>query len=246
MAKIPKWQYDEFKLCGIDFSDPAEAKLYDKRHRKMRDFKQETQNIIDLLGISNKDTVIDFGCGTGAFTLNAAEKCRKIYAVDVSKAMLDFCKNKCQKANITNVEFCRAGFLTYEHKGKPVDAIITKLVLHHLPDFWKLIALKRLAAMLKCDGRLYLFDIVFSFNISDYKKTVQRWIKTAVEKNGCDSRRRIEIHMSREFSTPDWIMEGLLKKAGFKIKKSDYKDGFFATYLCSKTDGKIKCLKKTI
>jgi ubiquinone/menaquinone biosynthesis C-methylase UbiE len=234
MAKIPEWQYDEFKHCGVDFSNPAEVELYEEKHSQMRNFKQETQDMIDLIGISNKDSVIDFGCGTGAFTLNAANKCRKIYAVDVSKAMLDFCKKKCQKANISNVEFCRAGFLTYEHKAKPVDAIVTKLALHHLPDFWKLVALRRLAAMLKSGGKLYLCDIVFSFYITDYKKSVQRWIKTTVEKGDFDFKRRIETHIGQEFSTFDWVMENLLKKAGFKIKKSNYQDGFFATYLCSK------------
>ncbi len=238
MTKIPEWQYDEFKQCGIDFSDPAEVERYDKRHRRTRDFKQETQGILDLLAINDKDTVIDFGCGTGAFTLNAAEKCKKIYAVDVSKAMLDFCKKKCQKTSIRNVEFHKAGFLTYEHKAKPVDAIVTRLALHHLPDFWKLIALRRLAAMLKNGGRLYLSDIVYSFDISDYKKSVQRWIKTTVEKGGREFKKGIETHLGREFSAFDWVMEGLLEKAGFKIIKSNYNDSFFATYLCRKTSEK--------
>ena len=234
MAKIQEWQYDEFKHCGVDFSNPAEVESYEKTHQHMRDFKQETQDMIDMIGIRDKDTVIDFGCGTGAFTLNAAENCRKIYAVDVSKAMLGFCKKKCRKANIPNVEFCRAGFLTYEHKAKPVDVIVTKLALHHLPDFWKLVALKRMAAMLKKGGKLYISDIVYSFKINEFKKAVQRWIKATADKGNLDFKRRIEIHIGQEFSTMDWIMEGLLKQAGFKILKAEYKQGFFATYLCRK------------
>jgi putative AdoMet-dependent methyltransferase len=238
MKKIPEWQYDEFKHCGVDFSDPAEVERYDKRHRQMRDFKQETQDILNLLTISDKDAVIDFGCGTGAWTLNAAAHCRKIYAVDVSKAMLDFCKNKCLNDGIKNVEFHNAGFLTYQHKAKPVDVIITKLVLHHLPEFWKLIALRRMASMLKQDGKLYLYDIVYSFEMNDFKKAMKRWIQKTL-KAGCrDFKKGIETHISREFSAFDWVMEGLLERAGFKIIKADYKDGFFAGYLCRKTSGK--------
>jgi len=244
MAKIPNWQYDEFKQCGVDFSDPAEVVRYDKRHRKMRDFKKETQSIIEQLAISDKDTVIDLGCGTGAFTLNAAQNCKKIYAVDVSKAMLDFCKNKCRQEGIRNVEFRNAGFLTYKHKAKPVDAIVSRLALHHLPEFWKLVALRRMASMLKQDGRLYLFDIVYSFKINDFKKAMKRWIEIT-SKTGCrDFKKGIEIHIGREFSAFDWVMEGLLERAGFKIIKCDYKEGFFAGFLCRKTNGKENAEKK--
>ena len=234
MAKAPKWQYDEFKHCGVDFANPAEVESYEETHRNMRDFKKETQDVIKAVEISSKDTVIDFGCGTGAFTLNAADKCRKIYAVDVSRAMLDFCKMKTRKAKIKNIEFVRAGFLTYEHKAKPVDVIVTKLALHHLPDFWKLIALRRLAAMLKKGGKLCLWDIVYSFDIKDYKKCTQQWITKTVKRGDLDFKRRIEVHIGQEFSTMDWIMEKLLEKTGFKIIESNYNEGFFANYLCLK------------
>jgi putative AdoMet-dependent methyltransferase len=40
------------------------------------------------------------------------------------------------------------GFLNYEHNGPPLDMIVSNLALHHLPDFWKMIALKRIHEML--------------------------------------------------------------------------------------------------
>jgi len=86
-------------------------------------------------------------------------------AVDVSQAMLDFCKGKCEKADLSNIDYHRAGFLTYEHIDKPVDAIICRMALHHLSDFWKLIGLRNMAAVLKPGGKLFLFDVVFSFDI---------------------------------------------------------------------------------
>lgn len=234
MAKIPEWQYDEFKHCGVDFSNPNEVERYQNTHQQMRDFRRETLDMIKLIGITKKDTVIDFGCGTGAFVFNAADKCGKIHAVDVSKAMLGFCQKKCKEAKISNVKFHRAGFLTYEHKTKPVDVIISKLALHHLPDFWKLVALKRMASMLKKGGKFYLSDVVYSFKVNALKNAVQQWIRKTSAKGQSDFKRRIEIHIGQEFSTTNWIMEGLLKQAGFKILKAEYKDGFFATYLCKK------------
>ena len=43
-----------------------------------------------------------------------------------------------------------------------------------------------------------------------------------------------ETHLREEYSTHNWILEGLLERAGFEIEHSDYKDGFFASYLCIK------------
>jgi SAM-dependent methyltransferase len=76
------------------------------------------------------------GCGTGAFALHAAPYYRKIYAVDIARAMLGRARRKARKAGLTNIEFRRGGFLTYEHADDPVDAVVSVLALHHLPDFW--------------------------------------------------------------------------------------------------------------
>jgi putative AdoMet-dependent methyltransferase len=46
------------------------------------------------------------------------------------------------------------------HVEQPVDAIVTTFAFHHLPDFWKGIALKRLNRMLKEGGQLYIHDVL--------------------------------------------------------------------------------------
>jgi putative AdoMet-dependent methyltransferase len=38
-----------------------------------------------------------------------------------------------------------------------------------------------------------------------------------------------------EYSTMDWIMQGMIERAGFKIEKATHSQGFFALYLCTKT-----------
>jgi hypothetical protein len=48
--------------------------------------------------------------------------------------------------------------------GAPLGAAVTQIALHHLPDFWKQIALIRIAGMLKDGGRLCLRDMVYSFD----------------------------------------------------------------------------------
>jgi putative AdoMet-dependent methyltransferase len=43
-----------------------------------------------------------------------------------------------------------------------------------------------------------------------------------------------ETAIREEFSTLDWIMEGLLIKAGFHIEKLEYPVKFLAIYVCCK------------
>ena len=230
----PKWQYDERKSCGVNYSSILSTWFYDRRHLKFRDFKAESEEIVAILGLRNNATVIDMGCGTGAFAVNAAAYYNKIYAVDVSNSMLRCARRKARKAKLTNIEFHRGGFLTYEHEAEPVDAIVSVIVMHHLPDFWKLIGLRRLAQMLKAGGKLFLRDVVCSFDIARYKHHIEDFIQSVSEQTGPAGQWEAEIHFRREYSTYGWIMEGLLERAGFKIEKADYKDGFFAEYLCTK------------
>ena len=88
MTDIPQWQFDEFRHSGVDYSDPAVAMKYDENHQRFRDYQKSAREIIDSIKLGPDTTVIDFGCGTGAFVLHAARICRKVYAVDVSAPML--------------------------------------------------------------------------------------------------------------------------------------------------------------
>jgi ubiquinone/menaquinone biosynthesis C-methylase UbiE len=91
----PGWQYNETKPCGVNYNDVWHAWAYDQRQQGFRDYKTESNDIIALLGLDKNQKVIDMGCGTGAFAINAAKHLKKVYAVDVSNAML---RRACKKA----------------------------------------------------------------------------------------------------------------------------------------------------
>jgi len=235
-GRQPRWRYDELKPCGVNYNSVLCAMSYDIHHRRFRDFQKESEEIIALLDLDADQTVLDIGCGTGTFAIHAAERCKKVYAVDVSKAMLRCARRKARKAKLDNIEFHHGGFLSYDHKANPVDAIVSTVALHHLPDFWKLAGLKHLAQMCKAGGKLYLLDVVFSFDIGDYENRIDRWVESTAEKAGPAFASEVEIHVREEFSTFEWIMEGLLDKAGFAIEAADYRNDFIAAYLCTRTD----------
>ncbi len=51
---------------------------------------------------------------------------------------------------------------------------------------------------------------------------------------GIDTADWIASHIREEHATLDWIMKGMIERAGFRIERSDYKFGMIATYLCTK------------
>ena len=244
-ARGPVWQYNEMKSCGVNFGSFFVTRHYDRYHQAFRDYRQEAEQIVAALGLDNSATVLDMGCGTGAFAIHAAPHYRKVYAVDIARAMLGRARRKAKKAGLTNIEFQRGGFLTYEHTDRPVDGVVSALALHHLPDFWKLVGLHRLASMLRPDGRLYLRDVVFSFDVSDYTRRIEEFLEKMNARTGT-AHPGAQTHVRDEYSTCGWIMEGLLERAGFQIDRVDYRDNFLAGYVCTKKSEAVRTESLTV
>jgi ubiquinone/menaquinone biosynthesis C-methylase UbiE len=229
------WQYDDMKQVGVDYSSLIEVEAYDERMAKLRDIKCEIENTIKLLSIGSDDLVVEFGPGTGEYSLEATKHCKRVIAIDISAKMIECALNKRREREIDNIDFVHAGFLTYQHSGAPVDVVVTQLTLHHLPDFWKLIALKKIYSILKEGGNLYLKDTVYSFDTDQYEHFFEQWISRTRALAGEELAIDVTTAVKDEFSTCDWIMEGLLKRAGFTIEKVQYTQGFLAEYICKKS-----------
>lgn len=237
MTVLPAWFYDEFQQVGVDFEDTAQVELFDRNQRSSSE--QAEQALVESLGISAGHTVIDIGMGTGTFAIQASKAGARVYAVDVSHTMLAYARKKARAANAETIEFHHAGFLTYEHQGEPVDFIVTKAALHHLPDFWKMVALLRMASMLKVEGVLYLRDVVFSFDPNEYRSYVDAWIdRVAKPADEGFTVSDFETHIREEFTTFAWIIEGMLTRAGFEIERADYPAREYAQYTCRKSKTK--------
>jgi ubiquinone/menaquinone biosynthesis C-methylase UbiE len=201
---------------------------------RLRDSKKVAQDIIAALGITNDGVILELGTGTGSFAVEAANHCAKVIAVDISPTMLDYAEKKAVANGVKNIEFHSGGFLTYEHSGDPVDAVVSQLALHHLPDFWKIIALKKVAGMLKPGGRMFLRDVVYSFNVGEYAKAFNEWLEEIEGIAGIEAAIDTETAIREEYATLGWIMEGLLSRAGFTVEESYYDSKFIAAYVCSK------------
>ena len=225
------YYYNEFKALGTDYNDLEEIRIYDERMATLRNIKKEIEDTIHVIDLQKEDTLIEIGCGTGEFCIEAAKRCKKVIALDVSKNMLEYAKNKAIERGVNNISFVNAGFLSYEHQGESLDLVVSSIALHHLPDFWKLMALKNINSILKNKGKFYLHDVVFSFDINNFEKAVEGWINQSKDDR---MRKNMSKHISEEFSTTNWIMEEIIEHSGFSIKYKEYKSDFFASYLCIK------------
>jgi ubiquinone/menaquinone biosynthesis C-methylase UbiE len=228
--------YNEFKHCGVDYSDNQQAKAYDTNHKTFRDYEKEFNDTVNFLELKNVADIsmVDLGCGTGAMSIYGAKIFRKVYAVDISPEMIKQAKQKSETENVNNIEFINAGFLTYKHTSDPADLLITKFAFHHLPDFWKQIALFNMNSMLKADGILYINDVVFNFEPAQYISKIDTWLDWWRSKTDSAMVGEIETHIREEYSTFTWILEGMIEKAGFLIEKKYTTDDFVMEYKCRK------------
>jgi ubiquinone/menaquinone biosynthesis C-methylase UbiE len=227
------WHYDDLRQVGVDFEDATAVDAYDRNQRV--DAAQD-RALLDQLGVNGDHVFIDIGCGTGAFAIEAARRCRTVYAVDVSASMLAFARRRAASQTLNNMEFRRGGFLSYAHDGPPADMLVSKYAFHHLPDFWKSVALLRMNEMLRPAGRLFLSDVVFSFPLAEHRREIDAWIARMAKPQGAGfTAAEFATHVRDEHSTYDWILEGLIERAGFRIDRKDRWDAIYADYACTKT-----------
>ena len=163
------WEFDELAHAGAEHLDSAYVAAYDEK--SPTNWSEEVAELLSL-GVDATSTVVDIGAGTGTFARSMAPHVARVVAVDVSEAMVAAMRRD-------GVEAVRAGFLSYEHEGGAPDAVMSRNALHHLPDFWKAIALERIARLLRPGGVLLLQDIVYSFEPADASDAFAAWFDSA-------------------------------------------------------------------
>jgi ubiquinone/menaquinone biosynthesis C-methylase UbiE len=227
---------DEVAHAGRENLDRVHVARYDDKE----DGGGEAEvRLLQDLGLHSASTVVDMGAGTGQFALAVAPLCRQVTAVDVSPVMLARLRSKVDALGVENVDCVEAGLLSYEHAGEPADFVYCRYALHHLPDFWKAIALVRVHELLRPGGILRLWDVVYGFEPDDAPARLEAWCATGEENISTSwTRPELEEHVRDEHSTFTWLLELMIAKAAFAIEDASYSaDRVSARYVLRKSRG---------
>jgi len=225
------WVIDEVAHAGPEHLRRDYVEHFDAK--SATDF-DETVAHLKSLGLCNNSVVIDMGAGTGAFAVAAAPHSRRVIAVDVSPAMAGLAQARAKSLNLDNVEVVRSGLVSYEHFGDPADFVHSRNTLHQLPDFWKVMALRRIHRILRPKGILHLRDLVFSFSVGDTESAIGGWLEGA-SKDPARGWTALEYatHLREEYSTFSWVLEEMLSRTGFEIIDFSFSgSGIYASYDC--------------
>jgi ubiquinone/menaquinone biosynthesis C-methylase UbiE len=225
------WVIDELAYAGAEHLDAEFVAGYDRKQGHPD--PAEPLNAFAAHGLAEESTVVDFAAGTGQFALAAAARFGQVIALDVSPVMVDFLRER--GAGLPNLRLVRAGFLSYEHDGPPADGVHSRHAFHQLPDFWKTIALDRIARILRPGGVLWVRDLIYDFQPSQAAEVFQGWFDNAATDPAAGYTREDYIeHIQKEFSTYRWLWEPMLTAAGFTIEDVRYQWRVFGEYTCVK------------
>ena len=125
--------------------------------------------------VQEGQTFLDYGCGTGSFTIPAARIVGtkgKVYALDCFLRQLEIVKKKSQREGLNNIETISSDCQTGLPDGC-VDIVWMCDVLHEVKE--RRAALEELHRVLKEDGVLAIYDgmrgKVFSYTIGLFDLT---------------------------------------------------------------------------
>ena len=128
-------------------------------------------------------TVLDFGCGPGFLTIEAAElvgERGRVIAADLQQPMLDIIAKKIAGGPLeprVTLHRCEPNGIGLD---TPVDLAVAMFVIHEVPDGTKVT--KELAALVRPGGRLFLMEPKL-FHVS--RKAFERTVRAAEEEGLC-------------------------------------------------------------
>jgi len=92
-------------------------------------------NLLDHLGLADPSALVavEIGCGNGRVTHRLAERCREVWALDISPEMIS--RGRRRWAGLANVHWTVNGGADLEPvPGSSVDVVLSFIVLHHVID----------------------------------------------------------------------------------------------------------------
>jgi SAM-dependent methyltransferase len=127
------------------------SKQYDDAIRKHdAPFDKTIERTRALLSCS--DVVLDFGCGSGEFSLDLAPRVQRVHGIDTSARMVELAKGKARDRQIDNTVFDQRDLLDRSLFSQSFSTVIAFSIFHLVDDASKMLA--RLNDLLPTGGLL--------------------------------------------------------------------------------------------
>ncbi len=125
--------------------------------------RSNSRMIVEMAQIKPGDTVLDVGCGTGNLTLTAKSYVGKagfVYGLDASPEMIDEAQRKAKRYSYdrSDVIFEVGLIEKLPYPDATFDIVISRLVIHHLPDDLKRQGFAEIFRVLKPGRRIFIAD----------------------------------------------------------------------------------------
>ncbi|HUZ63197.1 MAG TPA: methyltransferase domain-containing protein, partial [Acetobacteraceae bacterium] len=118
------------------------------------------EKILQLARLQPGEAVLDVGCGTGTLAIAAKRRvgpAGAVYGIDASPEMLARADRKARKAGF-KIALKQAAAQELPFPDARFDAVLTTLVLHHLPRRAREQCAREIARVLKPGGRVLAVD----------------------------------------------------------------------------------------
>ena len=186
------WYYNERRQIGLDTAVASICDLQDDRDVRAR-------AALTALGVQRGWRIADIGCGNGVLACEAAVMGAEVDAIDISPAMLALAEIQARDRKVA-IRTQPAGLLSFAYQPNSYDLVVSEFTLHHLPDFWKAVALSRIHGALKPGACFFLRDIVFTSIPDGPERDIEAWADFNIKNHGF-SRDSVVTHMRDEYST---------------------------------------------
>lgn len=136
------------------WASPAGLKWIEHEHALDTAMAGMLEMMLDRSEIAPTDRIIDIGCGTGASTLEAAERVPdgEVLGVDISAPLLERASSRAKAEGVKNASFLLADAQTYDFSARPFDLLVSRLGMSFFSD--TVAALENLYNALNSRGKM--------------------------------------------------------------------------------------------
>lgn len=139
------------RASGYDFHSNLMGLGVDQTNSRM---------VVEMAKIKPGDTALDVGCGSGSLTLTAkkyAGSSGSVCGIDAAPEMIEVAKKKANQLR-RDVAFDIGLIEKLAFPDATFDVVISRLVVHHLPDDLKRRGFAEIFRVLKPDGLILIAD----------------------------------------------------------------------------------------